>query len=244
MKRSKPKVVKATKPRIKTNKSLQNLISSQKTINNFGIIDNKFGEASTKVSLYHALNASYSKNKDNKESIDHLTSKGYLQDTGISSNNHTLFVNKEKKKALFTVKGTDPSNINDLATDVVLGFAGTRFGLNKTPRFGESKNSLATAKQQYDGYDFTILGHSLGASIASQIADKNDKVYTMNKGVGLPNFVFGGEDAQKETEIKTRYDPVSALSRADITIPFATSLNPLRAHRLDNLNKNWEIADS
>jgi hypothetical protein len=123
--------------------------------------------------LYDTLNSSYG----NKQSMNKLKNEGYNLDTMLSNTNNQVWVNPNKNKLILGIKGTN--SINDIGTDVYLGFG----KLDKTDRFKESKSILNYAKQKYNGYDTTVTGHSLGATIGSKITNKNDKFIGFNEGI-------------------------------------------------------------
>jgi hypothetical protein len=137
-------------------------------------------------SLYDALKSSYS----DKNSERNLMKEGYVKDGFLSNRNNQVWVNKDNKKLLHTVKGTNPFSLKDIGTDLYLGLG----MLDKTDRYKDSKRILENAKQKYNGYETSVAGHSLGGSIASKIGKREDKVYSYNEGISpfQPTRTRGG----------------------------------------------------
>jgi 5-methylcytosine-specific restriction endonuclease McrA len=80
------------------------------------------------------------------------------------------------------------------------------------------------------------VGHSLGASLAE--FSGGDKIISVNKGVGLSGI--GKELSNKQTDIRSRNDIVSVLSKTQsggrkITLK-TNHLNPLKEHSHKNLD--------
>jgi len=101
---------------------------------------------------------------------------------------------------LYAVAGTH--NTSDVLTDVALG-AGF---LKSTGRYKEADRTLKKAKSKYAGASTTITGHSLGGSISSGIAKKEDKVYNLDAG-----YTIGQRTKKSQTNLRTSGDVVSLL---------------------------------
>jgi hypothetical protein len=153
------------------------------------------------VLLYDALKTSYG----NKQSRDKIKNEGYVYDSMLSNKNNQVWINKNDKKIIQTIKGTNPLSLRDIGTDIYLGLG----KLEQTNRYKESKNILNQAKQKYTGFNTTIAGHSLGASIGSRLANKNDKFYGLNEGVA-PFQKTRSYDGNHQ-HIRTAGDAVSIL---------------------------------
>ena len=127
------------------------------------------------VNLYDAINSSYGNNK----SINKLKSQGYNLDSMLSNHNNQVWVNKNDKKVLFGVKGTNPKSLKDIGTDIYLAFG----KLDKTDRYKDSKRIINDVRNKYKDYNITHAAHSLGGSIVSKLAKPNEKVYAYNEGI-------------------------------------------------------------
>ena len=126
------------------------------------------------VNLYDVLKSSFG----NKKNETKLINDGYIYDDKLSNGNNKVYYNPNQKKLIHTVKGTNPFSFDDIKTDVALAFG----GLKNTDRYKDSKRILNQSKEKYKGYQTNVAGHSLGCSISSNIASKNDKVFALDEG--------------------------------------------------------------
>lgn len=184
------------------------------------------------VNLYDALKSSYG----DKKARQQLTNAGYQYDSMLSNRNQQVWYNPNDRKLLYNIAGTH--NIKDWGTDAYLAVG----KLKDTNRYKEAKQTLENAKLKY-GKDITtnITGHSLGGAIAQYISNKNDKVYTLDKGATI-----GQKTRSNENAYRTSGDAVSVLStgatrmktlenrnRATGFLP----LDTLKAHNVENIRK-------
>lgn len=182
--------------------------------------------------LYEALKASYG----DKQAIQNIQSQGYNLDNFLSNNDVKVFHNPNKNKLLIAGAGTH--KMSDIATDVNLAIG----NLKNTDRYKEARDILNKAKTKYQPKDTTIVGHSLFGTIAGYIANKNDRVITLDKGATI-----GQKTRKNEIGYRTSGDVVSLLnanSKRVRTLPnpnIATSnliRDTLKAHDLKNI-KNY-----
>jgi len=184
------------------------------------------------VNLYDTLKSSYG----DKKARQQLANAGYKYDSMLSNHNQQVWYNPNDKKLLYNIAGTH--NIKDWGTDLYLALG----KLKDTNRYKEAKQTLENAKLKY-GNDITtnITGHSLGGAIAQYVGDKNDKVYTLNKGATI-----GQKTRNNETAFRTSGDAVRVLSsnanrmttlenrnRATGLLP----LDTLKSHHVENIRK-------
>ena len=187
------------------------------------------------VKLYDALKASYG----DKQANGKLSQAGYKYDSMLSNHNQQVWFNPNDKKLLYNVAGTH--NLSDWGTDAYL-LAGK---LKDTNRYKEADNILQQAKQKYNPANTTITGHSLGSTIANQIASKGagDQVYALDGG-----FTFGQNISNNKNfhNYRTGGDLVSLLSQSKTNVNNMTTLanknwfkDPLTAHNVENIrNEN------
>jgi hypothetical protein len=189
----------------------------------------------TDVDLYDVLKAGY---KDKNKQEHTLKKFGYERDKSLSSENHQAYYNPTNKKLVFNVSGTH--SISDWATDAYLG-AGH---LKDTTRYKEADKMLKKAKEKYKPENTSVVGHSLGGSIAGYISSKNDNVYTLDKGATIGQKVRNNEHAYR-----TSGDIVSALNvgskhMTTLKNPNLTTgvlpIDILNSHNVDNI-KNKSI---
>jgi hypothetical protein len=190
----------------------------------------------TQVSLYDALQSSYG----DKQSQSKLANAGYKYDSMLSNHNQQVWYNPNEKKLLYNVAGTH--NLSDVGTDAYLAFG----GLKSTNRYKEADNILRQAKQKYNPANTTVTGHSLGSTIANQIASKGagDQVYALDGGFTIGQNISNNKNFHN---FRTAGDLVSIMSQNKNNIGNITTLrnnnwfkDPLTAHHVENI-KNENI---
>jgi hypothetical protein len=142
------------------------------------------------MKLYKALKIGYM-NKDKQESK--MGKRGYVRDNELSSGDHQAYFNKKTGKLLFNVAGTH--NLNDVVTDGYLALG----GLKSTNRYKEADKMLTKAKEKYKPTSTSVIGHSLGGSIAGLIASKSDDVKTLDKGATIGSRIRSNENAYRSS---------------------------------------------
>jgi hypothetical protein len=171
----------------------------------------------THLTLHEGLKASYD---DAKTAKREMKAKGYYYDKALSNANEKVFYDPKNKKVLMTVKGS--KTINDWTwTNPLLGVG----ALKHTSRFKEAEQTLLKANKKYNKKT-TIIGHSLGGQIASELGQENDRVITYNKGAGILGHVAFHPN---EKHYRTNADVFSVTA----------SQNPKTIHlknKHDNLN--------
>ena len=154
-----------------------------------------------KVKLHTAIKASY----NDKEALRKLNKKGYILGKELSNDNEQVYYKHKKsggKKLLYTVAGTH--NLKDVGTDLYLA-AGK---LKNTKRYKEADEILHKAKAKHNVKNATVVGHSLGGSIAGYIGSTDDDVYTLDKGATI-----GQPVRQNEHAYRYKGDVVSILNK-------------------------------
>jgi uncharacterized alpha/beta hydrolase family protein len=105
-----------------------------------------------------------SKEKQEKK----MERRGYTRDNELSNGDHQAYINKNNGKLLFNVTGSH--NLKDAITDGYLAFG----GLKNTSRYKTADAALKKAKEKYNPTNVSVVGHSLGGSIAGLISSKSD----------------------------------------------------------------------
>ena len=181
--------------------------------------------------LKEIIKSSYLKSDEAEKIGQNLN---YKLDRDLSNREQKLFTDKDNKPI---VAFTGTRKFNDVLTDgaLALGLGGF------TNRFRESRKVVDNVRKKY-GQPLTIVGDSLGASLAEyNNRNKNDKIITHNKGVGIDGLFKKIKNNQ--TDIRSANDLVSALSltqssKNKITIPRTGHLiNPLQSHNFRNLSR-------
>jgi hypothetical protein len=130
---------------------------------------------------------------------------GYERDTVLSNDNVAVHYNPTSKRLIYVVAGAHDKL--DWLTSAAMFFGLLKY----TQRYKEADTSLKTAKIKYgvtSGCD--IYGHSLGGSIASLIASKNDTVITYDQFYGK-----GWSIRDNTTSYRTKGDLVSLYGIKD-----------------------------
>ena len=176
------------------------------------------------------LQASYSRNTPAREIGNKY---GMRLDDSLSNAEHKVWIDRKNRP---TVSFAGTRKIGDWGSDLLLGL-----GLEKySTRFRDSKKLMEDVRKKYSA-PATIVSHSLGASLSEYAGGKNDKIITVDKGVGLSGI--GKTIGKNQTDIRTSNDPVSILSNTQknigkkITIKDKYDYNLLGAHNYSKLNK-------
>jgi hypothetical protein len=180
------------------------------------------------VNVHKALKNSYADKATRRKKIG-----GYHLDESLSNHNQQVYFHPKKKEMLYTIAGTH--NLSDVGTDVALAFG----GLKGTKRYKEADETFKKAKAKYGGAKATVMGHSLGGSIAGYITDpKQDTVVTLDKGA-----TFGQRVRDEEKAYRTSGDYVSLLNSRDKNMKTLSNKHKrqniikdaLNAHLVDNI---------
>lgn len=185
------------------------------------------------VLLYDALKSSYG----NNESKKNIENAGYQFDNDLSSDNQQVFYNQNENKLMFNVAGTH--NIKDWGTDLYLGLG----LLKSTDRYKDASNTLEKAKEKYHPNKTVVSGHSLGSTIGSYIAGKDDDFYGLDGGYTIGQPTRGGDNRHN---YRSAGDGVSLLSEG--ATHMKTLINPnhssgiglldlYKAHDVSNIKK-------
>ena len=175
-------------------------------------------------SLYEVLNTG---TLSRPQRIKALQKYGFSYDSTLSNKNNATYFNPRSNELIFNVKGTRPTSVRDIYTDIRLATG----SLKSTDRYKESKGILERARRQHKGAKTTITGYSLGGAIAGYIGGKNDNIITYNKGATI-----GQPIRQNETAYRSGGDIVSlSNANANRMKTLKSYFNPLSAHRLSNI---------
>lgn len=158
---------------------------------------------------------------------------GLKLDDSLSNAENKVYVDKKGNP---TVAYAGSRKISDwLVSNPMLAL-----GLEKySPRFRRSEKVLTAVRKKYNK-PIAIYGHSLGGAISSSVGKGNDKIITVDGGVGWGGI--GRKIGSNETSIRTSNDIVSALSNTQsggrkVTIKDKSNFNLLRAHDYKQLSK-------
>lgn len=157
------------------------------------------------VPLYTVLRAFY---EDGKKA--ELKKYGFDLVSKFSSKNIQTYFEPEKKIMIFSIKGTNPSSIPDLRTDISLAIG----RLKQTKRFKDSEKMLIGAKAELKPSKTIVVGYSLGGSIASALSSYADKVLSFNRGATI-----GSTTKKNEESYRIKGDIISANLSGATTLP-------------------------
>jgi hypothetical protein len=197
----------------KREKILRGYVPTQTTLSNQGLLSQSNLEKKQprnpypNLPLETGLNASYASVEKAQQKLQPY---GYQVDTGLSTRENKVFYNPSQNKMVFSVAGTNPLSARDIGTDAYLSFLGSA-GLKQTNRYKEAKSVLEKAREKYKGSKKVLIGHSLGKSVISNLANPDEQVKGFATGSGL--YPQGGGQSYR-----TFYDPFSFTSK-DTLIP-------------------------
>ncbi len=183
-----------------------------------GTIERPAPPPTKQPTLFTGLKASYG----DQNATSRLQQTGWEKDKELSDHRNQVYFNPSEGKIMMSVAGTH--NAKDWLTDVALAMG----NLKSTKRYQSAKKTLEKAKLKYEKQDATVIGHSLGGSIAQKVAGKNDRVLAVDSG-----FTIGEKVKKGHTAIRSKGDLVSIFGNGQKTI--GKWKNPLHAHRLKNI---------
>lgn len=111
-----------------------------------------------------------------------LFSQGYEIDKELSGKDWTTYYNKNTGKSTIRYRETDPTNIKDLGTDLLIGLGIQGLG----SRFKRAEKVYDKATKKYGGKsNVDVIGHSLGGSLALHVNQtRGAKATAFNPGAG------------------------------------------------------------
>lgn len=137
-------------------------------------------------------------------------SSRFKVDKKFTNDKHTVVNDKKTGRKTIIFKGTNPKDPRDLRSDLALAVGSHK----RDNRFKNSKTITQkvrkASKKEGMGSKLTIVGHSLGGSLAEYSGKKKDKIITVNKGAGINQI--GKRIGKNQTDYRSKYDAVSALS--------------------------------
>ena len=159
---------------------------------------------------------------------------GFHIDPSLSGERAQVWYNPTTKQAVVVHRGT--ASFQDVMTDARL-FFGDKSG----KRFRHADNIQKKAEAKYGKAHVSTLGHSLGSSVAEKVGQRSKEVLTLNKPTTLEDLAKGKKVSEKQTDVRTKYDPVSILrpyqKGSDAIEIESTTWNPLAEHKTDTLKR-------
>jgi hypothetical protein len=180
--------------------------------------------------LHGLINSSYENKTHDLDDFD--------ADHELSDDRVKVYKRKgDSKDAVVVHRGTQGLSDQFLDAKYIMGK-----DINNSDRFRHSADIQKKAEDKYGAKNISTVGHSLGAKIASDVGQNSKEIINLNKAVASKDI--GKKVSSKETNIRTKYDPVSAAmglfglrkDKNTFTIP-STSLNPLKEHSTEVLKR-------
>ncbi len=159
----------------------------------------------------------------------------YSLDENISNKYGTVYFDPEKNHAVITHKGTSGDTMGETVKDWGNN-AAYAMGLYKyTDRYKQGKKLQEQTEQKYGSQNVSTLGHSQGSKLARDLGQNSKEIINLNPA-------YKGEKPLKnEYNIRSSGDVVSAglhgTNRGHDTLIPAASLNPLKEHAIDILDR-------
>jgi len=181
---------------------------------------------STTPSIKTLLSASYKPQKIAKKELE---AYGWTYDPTLSRMDTKVFTDSEGKPIILHRGST---RVSDWLPNNTLLASGLE---QYAPRFKYGKEITQKVKEKY-GQPVTAIAHSLGGSIAEKSGA--DRVITFNKPITA--YDIGKTIPKTQTDIRSKYDPVSALSPFQFgnKVEVPSSKQPLEAHAVSSLPEN------
>jgi len=181
-----------------------------------------------KLTLHKALQLGYLRSE--KKQAKRLKRFGYRIDRDLTNNNVLTAYNPFNNKVITVVNGTNPLSPSDLWTDLRLASG----NLKGSDRYREAESVYLKAKKKYEA-PVTIVGHSLGGAIATNMVLPSDRAIVY----GAANSPF---TKKKENlySYRTSGDPFSAFDATARTMDNPERnpiklLNPIQPHNVSNI---------
>lgn len=129
-------------------------------------------------------NEAYVKPQNRKREI-----MGYKYDSDLSAKRWAIYVKDDTKQINLGFRGTIPTNIRDLGSDLKILIQDTFKSpiptFKRSVYMKEAREVYKNVLSKYPGYDITITGHSLGGRVSLETAKEfNDNAVMFNAGGG------------------------------------------------------------
>jgi hypothetical protein len=184
--------------------------------------------------LHDAIDASYQSTNDARHRLE---KQGYIMDNDLSNVEEKVYNNQKTGDLLIAYRGSVNLKNDWLDTNVSL----LKGDLKNSERYKRSKDVYDKAKIKYNKDKVTLVGDSMGGSLASAVGNNNDNILTHNKGT-----TYNTTNKKNEKAYRENSDLVSilgSLKKGTITLKNTKSnfgiLNNIKAHDYRLLkNKN------
>jgi len=185
--------------------------------------------------LHDAIDASYQSTNDARHRLD---KQGYIMDDELSNIEEKVYNNPTTGDLLIAYRGSMNLQNDWLDTNISL----LKGDLKSSERFKRSNDVYQKAKKKYNKDKVTLVGDSMGGSLASAVGGDDDNILTHNKGT-----TYNTTNKKNEKAYREKGDLVSILNYWTPNTKTLNNgsflnlgqLNPLSAHNYKLLkNKN------
>lgn len=164
--------------------------------------------------------------------------KDYQVDKSLSGERVQVYVKKGTNDVFVVHRGTQ--GMHDWGNDLK-ALAG--YDITNSDRFKHAEKIQKEAEKKYGAQNVSTLGHSLSGKIASDVGKNSKEIITLNKFIPPMDIInpFRKKPSDKEYDIRTSLDPVSALlpiesGKNKFTIPSRT-YDPIAEHSVNTLDR-------
>ncbi len=179
--------------------------------------------------LHNLLNSSYDNTQNDVPP--------WIVDKSLSTDETQVYTNNKTPQVIVVHRGTKTAK--DWMTNTKL-----LFGFKNDSRFKKAREIQRAAEQKYGVNNISTIGHSLGSSIATEVASPQVKeIITLNAPLTPLDLIKKKKVGPNIYNIRTKLDPVSILknvsnnnNKNDIVIP-STTINPLKEHSVNTLDR-------
>jgi hypothetical protein len=145
--------------------------------------------------------------------LDKYKKVSWQIDTDLTNANATTMFNPNTGEIIFSIRGTDPKNVSDLAQDVGIITGTSRF-MSRAKQMSRMATQIIN---KYGKDKLIVVGHSLGGELARQVSNKfGIPAVVFNRGSSIPDIFNPKSDLIKEysnnNPSQGSIDPVSIVS--------------------------------
>lgn len=159
---------------------------------------------------------------------------GYILDKELSKGSTKVYTNPITKQTIVSHKGTE--GLSDWYNNTVYAIGGIK-QYKKTQRYKDAEKVQREAEQKYGKENIDTIGHSQGGIQASLLGRDTKNIITYN----APQIHKQKEYHPEQVNIRTEYDPISAIN-PHITHTIKTPyVNPITSHTLQGLEHTNDI---
>ena len=198
------------------------------------------GGAITDEATHHAKLAAAAYEKPN-DRLEWLKDKGITEydiDNEFSNEKEFVAHNPDTKKTVYSIRGTVPTNISDLASDLAIAYD-TEKVFKLGSRYNDSLKKANSVINKYGKENTTLTGHSLGATISSNIGKELDlSSYNYNTGSSLADL---GHGVRKRIGCKVTDSEACERDRTN-TKYYRTTIDPISLSSISQVGTHHRIA--